>query len=61
MYRFTVADPETWTEPWTAEMPLRVSPAPVYEHACHERNYTLPLVLNGARVRERTTAAGESK
>ncbi len=59
LYRFTVADPETWTEPWTAEMPLRVSPAPLYEHACHEGNYTLPLVLNGARVRERRTAAGE--
>ena len=59
LYRFTVADPETWTEPWTAEMPLRVSPAPLYEHACHEANYTLPLVLNGARVRERRTAAGE--
>ena len=59
LYRFTVADPETWTEPWTAEMPLRVSPARLYEHACHEANYTLPLVLNGARVRERRTAAGE--
>ena len=43
LYRFTVADPETWTKPWTAEMPLRVSPARLYEHACHEGNYTLPL------------------
>ena len=25
----------------------------------NEGNYTLPLVLNGARVRERRTAAGE--
>ena len=29
LYEFTVDDPETWTEPWTAEMPLKVSPAPV--------------------------------
>ena len=55
-YEFTVVDLETWEEPWTAEMPLRVSPAPLYEHACHEGNYTLPLVLNGARAQERRAA-----
>ena len=54
LYEFTADDPGTWEAPWTAEMPLRVSPAPLYEHACHEGNYTLPLVLNGARVQERT-------
>ena len=53
LYEFTADDPGTWTESWTAEMPLKVSPAPIYEHACHEGNYTLPLVLNGARVQER--------
>ena len=52
-YEFTADDPGTWTEPWSAEMPLRVSPAPIYEHACHEGNYTLPLVLSGARAQER--------
>ena len=56
LYEFTADDPDTWTEPWTAEMPLKVSPAPLYEHACHEGNYTLPLVLNGARVQERRAA-----
>ena len=54
LYEFTADDPGTWEAPWTAEMPLRVSHAPLYEHACHEGNYTLPLVLNGARVQERT-------
>ena len=53
LYRFTILDPETWTEPWTAEMPLRASPGPLYEHACHEGNYSLPLVLSGARAQER--------
>ncbi len=57
LYEFTADDPGTWTEPWTAEMPLKVSPAPLYEHACHEGNYTLPLVLNGARVQERAAEA----
>ena len=53
LYEFTVADPETWTEPWTAEMPLWRSSNQLYEHACHEGNYSLPLALNGARAQER--------
>ena len=58
LYGFTADDPGTWTEPWSAEMPLRVSPAPTYEHACHEGNYTLPLVLSGARAQERRAEEG---
>ena len=54
LYEFTVADPETWTESWTTQMPLRASPKQLYEHACHEGNYSLPLVLSGARAQERT-------
>ncbi len=57
LYGFTIEDPDTWTAPWSAEMPLRVSPGLLYEHACHEGNYSLPLILNGARVQERSAAA----
>lgn len=57
-YEFTIDDPGTWTEPWSAEMPLRVSAGLVYEHACHEGNYSLPLILNGARVQERAAREG---
>ena len=53
LYGFTVDDPDTWTAPWSTEMPLLVSPGLLYEHACHEGNYSLPLILNGARVQER--------
>ena len=53
LYEFTVTDPVTFTESWTAEMPLRASPGPLYEFACHEGNYSLPLILNGARAQER--------
>ena len=53
LYEFTVTDPETWAEPWTAEMPLLASTNQLYEHACHEGNYSLPLVLSGARAQER--------
>ena len=32
-YTFTVEDPNTWTRPWTANVPLRKVPGPIYEHA----------------------------
>ena len=54
LYEFTVEDPETWTAPWSVEMPLVVSTGSLYEHACHEGNYSLVNILRGARVQERT-------
>ena len=58
LYAFTVEDPETWTEPWSVEMPLLVSAGLLYEHACHEGNYSLVNILRGARVQERAAAEG---
>jgi hypothetical protein len=55
-YTFTVTDPETWTKPWTASIPLRRSNLPVYEYACHEGNYSVPNILSGARTIERNAA-----
>ena len=55
-YKFTVTDPETWTSPWTASVPLRLNPEPMFEYACHEGNYSMPIMLGGARVEE---AAGQ--
>ena len=57
LYEFTVEDPETWTEPWSVEMPLVASTGQLYEHACHEGNYSLVNILRGARVQERATEA----
>ncbi len=57
LYEFTVDDPETWTEPWSVEMPLLVSAGRLYEHACHEGNYSLVNILRGARVQEREAGA----
>ncbi|MEE2638255.1 MAG: hypothetical protein VYE68_13615 [Acidobacteriota bacterium] len=48
-YEFTVTDPETWTSPWTASVPLALNPDPMYEYACHEGNYSMPLMLAGQR------------
>lgn len=52
LYEFTVTDPTTWTRPWTAAVPMRRAPGPMYEYACHEDNYGLRGVLAGARAQE---------
>jgi hypothetical protein len=52
LYRFTVDDPKTYTAPWTAEFSWYRTDKPMYEHACHEGNYSLPNVLAGARYEE---------
>jgi hypothetical protein len=51
-YRFTVEDPETWTAPWSGEVPMRRIEGPIYEYACHEGNYGLENILRAARVQE---------
>ena len=59
LYEFTVSDPGTWTAPWTAEVPMRLNPLPLFEYACHEGNYSMPGILGGARADERKAAAQE--
>ena len=53
LYRFTVDDPKTWTRPWTAEVPWKKAIGPIFEHACHEGNYSLANLLRGAREDEK--------
>ena len=52
LYEFTVTDPEVWTNPWTAAVPLVLNPEPMYEYACHEGNYSMPVMLGGTRSEE---------
>jgi hypothetical protein len=54
LYRATIEDPETWTQPWTVEFPFVATPGPVYEYACHEGNYAMDDILGGARKQEST-------
>ena len=63
VYDFTVEDPETWDIPWTAEMPMKQTIGPIFEHACHEGNYGLTNILAGAREEERRAAeeAGQGR
>ena len=58
-YEFTVDDPDTWTKPWSAEVPWKKTIGPIFEHACHEGNYGLANTLAGARAEEKR--AGEAR
>jgi hypothetical protein len=53
LYRFTVDDPNTWSRPWSAEIPLLATKGPLFEYACHEGNYGMPDILSGARYAEK--------
>jgi len=53
-YEVTIADPQTWTRPWTVRFPLaRNDGYAMYEYACHEGNYAMRNSLSAARARER--------
>jgi hypothetical protein len=52
-YAFEVEDPATYTTPWRGEMPWRPDKGPIFEFACHEGNYSMPLMLQIARAAEK--------
>ena len=52
-YEFTIEDPETFTRPFSGEVPFKGLPEQVFEYACHEGNYALFNILSGARAQER--------
>jgi hypothetical protein len=51
LYEYTVNDPTTFTQPFTAALPMKRGEV-MFEYACHEGNYGLPNMLAGARVEE---------
>jgi len=60
-YRFTVEDRAMWTRPFTAEMQMKKTVGPIFEHACHEGNYGLYNTLVGARLEEKKAAEAGAK
>ena len=50
VYRYTVTDPELYTEPWSGEFSLEWHDGPIYEYACHEGNYSMSGILLGGRA-----------
>ena len=51
-YEFTIDDPSTFTDTFTAIVPMTRVAGEVHEYACHEGNYGLENTLVGARVEE---------
>ena len=56
-YAFTVTDPETWTSPWSVELPMVRTTGPLYEYGCHEGNHDIRHILEIHRNLERQAAA----
>ena len=51
-YEFTVDDPSTYTDKFTAIMTMTKVAGILYEYACHEGNYGMVNMLRGARVQD---------
>jgi hypothetical protein len=61
-YGFTIEDPTLWDAPWGGEYEFAALNGKMYEYACHEGNYALLGILEGARVmEEREAAAAKAK
>ena len=56
-YQFTVVDPAVYTGPWLAEYSLYPTGFRMFPSNCHEGNYALVNILNGAREIEKAKAA----
>jgi hypothetical protein len=61
LYEFTVDNPSTWTKPWTAQIPMKKSQDQMYEYACHEGNYGMLNMLEGARAQEKAAEEAGKK
>jgi hypothetical protein len=59
-YEFLVTDPNSYSRPWSAMVPLTRAEGPIFEYACHEGNYALPNILAGARAQEKQEKDSQS-
>jgi hypothetical protein len=53
-YAFWVDDPTVFAQPWGGEYEFSRITGQIYEYACHEGNYGLVGILQGAREEDRT-------
>ncbi len=53
LYEYTIDDPESYEATWSTALEMKRTDALLFEYACHEGNYAMPLMLNGARKQER--------
>ena len=54
LFKYEITDLNIYTEPWSAEIPIQRMGADqkLYEYACHEGNYSVPIMLRTARMEE---------
>jgi hypothetical protein len=52
-YEATIVDPQTYVDTIVLSFPMARFDGRVYEFACHENNYSMPMILSGARKAER--------
>ena len=57
VYEFTVEDPNNYTRPWTAMVPLRRTDDTLFEYACHEGNIGMEGIMSGARQKDTQAVA----
>jgi hypothetical protein len=57
-YEFTVDDPSTFNDKFTAMIPMAKVDGLIYEYACHEGNYGMVNLLRGARMEEQLKEEG---
>jgi hypothetical protein len=60
-YKFTVNDPTTYTQPFTVLVPMVPVNGQLFEYACHEGNYGMVNILQGARKEEADAAQAKKK
>ncbi len=56
-YEFTIEDAATYTDKFTAVIPMTKVAGQLYEYACHEGNYGMVNILRGARAEEAMAAS----
>ena len=58
-YEFTIDDASTFTDKFTAIVPMTKVAGQLYEYACHEGNYGMVNILRGARVQDALGDSGQ--
>lgn len=51
-YQWTVDDSEMFEDKFTSIVEMKLTDADLFEYACHEANYAMPLMLSGARKQD---------
>jgi len=51
-YEFAVDDPESFVRSWSGDSLMTRSQERMFEYACHEANYSLPIMMRGERFQE---------